>query len=129
MTIPEKSVIFSIEIREIFKGFLMEKEITVLSELLVNTEPPFVAIIGGAKISSKVGVILNLLPKIDRLLIGGGMAYTFLAGNKVNIGKSMYEKEFELAAKTILKKSKELEVVTCLPSDNLIAARVDINAN
>ena len=83
-------------------GFLMEKEITVLSKLLVNAESPFVAVIGGAKISSKVDVILNLLPKIDRLLIGGGMAYTFLAGNKVSIGESLYEKEFEITAKNLI---------------------------
>ena len=110
-------------------GFLMEKEITVLSKLLVNAESPFVAVIGGAKISSKVDVILNLLPKIDRLLIGGGMAYTFLAGNKVSIGESLYEKEFEITAKNLLKKSKELGVITSLPSDHLIADRVDLHAN
>ena len=110
-------------------GLLMKKEVSVLTELLLNAESPFVAIIGGAKISSKAAVILNLLPKIDRLLIGGGMAYTFLAGNKVNIGKSLYEKEFEKTVKNILYKSQELEVTTILPCDHLIADRVDVNSN
>ena len=91
-----------------FSGPMLNEEILALKTALENPQKPSLAIIGGAKVSSKISVLKNLVSKLDGIIIGGGMAYTFLAGNKVSIGESLYEKEFEITAKNLLKKSKEL---------------------
>jgi phosphoglycerate kinase len=100
-------------------GFLMEQEIKVLSNLLKHPKKPFYAIIGGAKVSSKVGVIQHLLPHIDALFIGGGMAYTFLKAQGIPIGNSPYE-ETESAA-LILQRAAEQNIPCHLPKDLIIA--------
>lgn len=102
-------------------GFLMEKEVNFLGSAITNPKRPFFAIIGGAKISSKIGVVLKLFEKVDALFIGGGMAYTFLKAQGVEIGASAFE-EKELANVTeLLKKSAQKKVKIFLPSDIIIA--------
>ena len=91
-----------------YAGFLMEKEITYLSKVTENPERPLVAIMGGAKVSDKILVIENLLEKVDTLLIGGGMAYTFLKSQGVKIGKSLSEDDKLDLAKSLLEKAKKL---------------------
>ena len=100
-------------------GFLMEKELTYLGEALTSPKRPFVALLGGAKVGDKIPVIENLLKKVDRLLIGGGMAYTFLKAQGKEIGKSLLDEENIDFAKRILKESfnKILLPVDCLVSD------------
>lgn len=90
-------------------GFLMEKEIEMLGNALANPQRPFVAILGGAKVSDKIGVITNLLEKVDSLLIGGAMAYTFLKAKGYKIGKSKCEDDKLDVAREIMKKAEEKE--------------------
>lgn len=105
-------------------GFLMEKEIEFLQNHFKNPQTPFVAIIGGAKVSSKLNILHKLLDRCDKLAVVGAMAYTFLAAKGINVARSLYEPDHIEAAKLILKKAKEmnkpfilpLDVVTC---DNL----------
>lgn len=85
-------------------GFLIEKEVAFFEPLLKNPEHPFVAIIGGAKVSTKIGVLENLIDKCDTLVIGGGMCYTFLKATGKSIGKSLFEEEFLKTATDLLKK-------------------------
>lgn len=106
-------------------GFLMEKEIQYLGEAVANPKRPFVAIIGGAKVSGKLEVLTALLEKVDAILIGGGMAYTFLKAQGHNIGKSLVEDELLGTASEILKKAAEKNVKFLLPTDNLIADKFD----
>lgn len=98
-------------------GFLMEKEITFLSGTLENAEKPFVAILGGAKVSDKIGVIENLISKVDTILIGGGMAFTFFKSMGYNIGNSICEDDKIEEAKSILEKAKNAGVKIVLPQD------------
>jgi phosphoglycerate kinase len=100
-------------------GLLLQKELDYLSPLLANPERPFVTILGGAKVSDKIGVIRNLLPKVDTLLIGGGMAYTFLQANGVGIGKSLVERDKVSLAKELLAQAADLGVSTRLPLDHI----------
>jgi phosphoglycerate kinase len=86
-------------------GFLMEKELAFLGKALENPERPFVAILGGAKISDKIGVISNLLTKVDAILIGGGMANTFLAAQGIDMGKSLVEAESLATARELMAKA------------------------
>ena len=109
-------------------GLLMEKELQYLGRALENPERPFVAILGGAKVSDKIGVIQNLLGKVDVLLIGGGMAYTFLKAQGHAVGKSLVEEEKLQLAKEILQQAKARKVKFLLPTDHVIAERVDANA-
>ena len=109
-------------------GLLMEKELQYLGRALENPERPFVAILGGAKVSDKIGVIQNLLGKGDVLLIGGGMAYTFLKAQGHAVGKSLVEEEKLPLAKDILQQAKARKVKFLLPTDHVIAERVDANA-
>ena len=102
-------------------GFLIEKELEFLGKALENPERPFVAILGGAKVSDKIGVIENLLEKVDTLIIGGGMAYTFLKAQGNNIGKSLCEEDKIDLAKIILEKAQEKGVKLILPIDNHVA--------
>ncbi|MFS8541224.1 MAG: phosphoglycerate kinase [Tissierellales bacterium] len=102
-------------------GFLVEKEITVMGEALENPERPFVAILGGAKVSDKIGVIENLLNKVDSILIGGGMSYTFLKAQGYEIGTSIVELEKLELANEIMKKANEKNVKLMLPVDVVVA--------
>ncbi|ABB15471.1 phosphoglycerate kinase [Carboxydothermus hydrogenoformans] len=106
-------------------GFLMEKEINFLSRALNNPERPFVAIIGGAKVSDKIGVIENLLGKVDVLLIGGGMANTFLKAMGYETGKSLVEEDKVNLAGELMNKAKEVGVKLLLPSDVVVAPRIE----
>ena len=110
-------------------GYLIQKEISIMGEALANPKRPFVAILGGAKVSDKIGVIKNLLDKVDTLIIGGGMAYTF---NKVlghKIGTSICEEDkLELAAE-LMKEAKEKGVKFLLPVDNVVGDAFDPNCN
>ena len=103
-------------------GFLIEKELEFLGSSLENPERPFVAILGGAKVSDKIGVIENLLDKVDTLLIGGGMAYTFYKAQGHNIGTSICEEDKLELANEILEKAKQKEVKLLLPIDNHISS-------
>jgi phosphoglycerate kinase len=100
-------------------GLLLHKELDYLSRLLSTSEKPFVTILGGAKVSDKIGVIRNLLPKVNTLLIGGGMAYTFLKAKGIEIGKSLVEADKESLAKELLAQAAEQGVSTLLPVDHL----------
>ncbi len=106
-------------------GYLMQKELKYLGEALDNPQRPFVAILGGAKISGKIDVIENLLSKVDALLIGGGMTYTFLKAKGINIGKSLLEADKVELAQDVLHKVEQQQVNFQLPVDHLIAADVN----
>ncbi|EKN67746.1 phosphoglycerate kinase [Schinkia azotoformans] len=102
-------------------GFLMEKELEVLGKALSNPERPFTAIIGGAKVKDKIGVIDNLLEKVDNLIIGGGLAYTFVKAQGYEIGKSLLEEERIELAKSFIEKAKEKGVKFLMPIDSVVA--------
>ena len=101
-------------------GFLIQKEITVMGKALADPKRPFVAILGGAKVSDKIGVITNLLDKVDTLIIGGGMAYTFMKALGYSIGSSICENDKVELAKDIMAKAKEKGVKFLIPVDNVI---------
>jgi len=103
-------------------GFLMEKEIKFLGNAVDNPKHPFVAILGGAKVSDKIGVIDHLLDKADKVIIGGGMTYTFYAAKGMKIGTSLVEKDKVALAKEILDKAGDKIV---LPSDSVVAEKFD----
>lgn len=107
-------------------GYLMQKEIKFLGNAVDNPERPFVAILGGAKVSDKIGVIDHLLDKADKIIIGGGMAYTFLAAKGMKVGKSLVEKDKLDVAKDIMDKAGDKLV---LPVDNVVADKFDNDAN
>ena len=103
-------------------GYLIEKEISVMGKALSDPERPFVAILGGAKVADKLKVIENLLTKVDTLIIGGGMAYTFIAAQGKNIGTSLYDAEKLEYCKDMLKKAEANGVKLLLPVDTVVAA-------
>lgn len=103
-------------------GFLLESEIQYLGQALANPDHPFVAILGGAKVSDKIAVIDNLLDKVDTLIIGGGMAYTFLRATGRPTGKSMVEEDRIELAKQLLEKAAAREVTVLLPQDHVVAS-------
>ena len=107
-------------------GYLMQKEIKFLGDAVDNPERPFVAILGGAKVSDKIGVIDHLLDKADKIIIGGGMAYTFYAAKGIKTGDSLVEKDKIDVAKQILDKAGDKIV---LPIDNVVADKFDNDAN
>jgi len=109
-------------------GFLLEKEIQYLGSAVGNPQKPFMVILGGAKVSDKIGVIDNLLPKCDCILIGGGMSYTFLKAQGKAIGNSKLEKDKIDLAKDILNKAKQMNKEIVLPIDHIAVATVDANA-
>lgn len=109
-------------------GFLMEKEISFLGKLLYNPEKPYAAIIGGAKVSTKIGVLEKLLEKVDVLIIGGGMSYTFLKAKGFEVGHSLMEIEKVSLAFELIKKADEREVKLLLPDDHLVADKVEETA-
>lgn len=104
-------------------GFLMEKELSVMGKALENPERPFVAILGGAKVKDKIGVIRNLLSKVDSLLIGGGMAYTFLKAKGYEIGKSLLDEEGLTLAQELMDLAESKGVKLLLPVDVVVAER------
>ena len=106
---------------EAVAGFLMEKEIKFLNGTLEHPEKPFIAVLGGAKVSDKIGVIENLLDKVDEVLIGGGMAYTFLKAKGYEIGGSLCEEDKIEEAKVIMKKAEDAGVKIVLPEDVVLA--------
>lgn len=102
-------------------GFLMKKEITSFNQAMENPERPLVAIIGGAKVSGKLEVLENIIQKVDALLIGGGMAFTFLKAQGIEVGNSLVERNLIETAKLVLKKATERGVRLLLPVDCIIA--------
>jgi phosphoglycerate kinase len=106
-------------------GLLMEKELRYLGQALSNPERPFVAILGGAKVHDKIGVIQNLLPKVEKLLIGGGMAFTFLKAQGYEIGKSLLDTaSLEFAAQMLQQAGDKI----ALPTDVVVAPALEPNA-
>jgi phosphoglycerate kinase len=109
-------------------GLLMQKELEYLGKATTNPEKPFVAIIGGAKVSDKIDVIRNLLTKVDALLIGGAMAYTFLKAQGKQVGKSLVEEDKLDLAKELLAEAQKKNVRLLLPYDHVIAEKIDASA-
>jgi phosphoglycerate kinase len=109
-------------------GLLIDKEIQYLGSALKNPSKPFMVILGGAKVSDKIGIIDNLLPKCDTILIGGGMAYTFLKAQGKPIGNSKLEKDKVDLAKSILNKAKSLKKYILLPVDHLVVDNISSDA-
>ncbi|MGD9926301.1 MAG: phosphoglycerate kinase [Sphaerochaeta sp.] len=105
-----------------YAGFLIEKEVTFMAPLLSNPEKPFVAIIGGSKVSSKISVLESLVRTCDTIVIGGGMAYTFLSVQGHTIGKSLVEEDYKDVASSFLAKAKEKGVQVILPVDHICGA-------
>ncbi|MDM8143221.1 phosphoglycerate kinase [Megamonas hypermegale] len=114
---------------EVVAGFLIEKEIQFIGTALSNPQRPFVAIIGGAKVSDKIGVISNLLEKADAVVIGGGMANTFLAAQGKNTGKSLVEEDKISLAKELLAKAEEKGVKVFLPAEVVVADKFAADAD
>lgn len=110
-------------------GYLMQKEIAFIGGTLEDPKRPFVAILGGAKVSDKIGVITNLLDKVDTLIVGGGMAYTFMKAKGYNIGTSICEDDKVELADSIMKKAAEKGVKFLIPVDNRIADKFAEDAN
>lgn len=109
-------------------GFLIKKELDIMGKALTAPERPFIAILGGAKVSDKIGVIENLLDKVDALLIGGGMAFTFYKAKGYEIGKSILEADKVELAGEILKKAEEKRVKLLLPVDIVVAPEFNNDA-
>jgi 3-phosphoglycerate kinase len=109
-------------------GFLMEKELEYLGKAVSNPVRPYVAVLGGAKISGKIDVIRNLMQKVDALLIGGGMMFTFYKAQGLEIGKSLVEADKIDLAKTILNEAKEKKIRLLLPVDTVVGDKFDNNA-
>ena len=110
-------------------GFLIEKELKFLGSVLENPQRPFVAILGGAKVSDKIGVIDSMLEKVDKLIIGGGMAYTFFKSMGYTVGNSICEEDKLDLAQDLIKKAQEKNVKLVLPIDNVIADEFSADAN
>ncbi len=109
-------------------GFLMEKELTYLTKAIANPDRPYVAVLGGAKVSDKIEVIANLLRVVDTLLIGGGMAYTFLKAKGIPVGKSLVEDDKLALARELLAQAEQRRVRALLPTDHVVAERAEANA-
>jgi phosphoglycerate kinase len=109
-------------------GLLMQKELEYLGKAMQHPEEPFVAILGGAKVSDKIGVIEHLLTKVDSLIIGGAMAYTFLKAQGAHVGKSRVEEDKLDLARQILNDAKTRNVKILLPLDHVVADRIELNA-
>ena len=110
-------------------GFLIQKEITVMGKALSDPKRPFVASLGGAKVSDKIGVINNLLDKVDTLIVGGGMAYTFAKAQGYSIGDSLCEDDKVELAREMLEKAKAKGVKLLLPVDNRVGDKFDANCS
>ena len=105
-------------------GFLIEKELKFLGEILSNPERPFVAILGGAKVSDKIGVIENLIDRVDRIIIGGAMAYTFLKGRGKSIGQSLCEDDFIDEGQKLLERAADVGCEVVLPVDHHVVRKL-----
>jgi phosphoglycerate kinase len=112
-------------VKEAAVGFLLEKELKFLGETLENPQRPFLAILGGSKVSDKINVIENLLNKADSIIIGGAMAYTFLKSQGVSIGESLVENDKLDLASELVKKAKERKIDFLLPVDHIITNKID----
>ncbi len=112
-------------LRPAFIGLLVQAEIDALTKLLDRPERPFVAIIGGAKVSDKIGVLENLLPRVDTLLIGGGMANTFLLAQGVEVGASLAEPDLVEVAGNLIAAARDQGVEIALPNDVVVATSID----
>ena len=110
-------------------GYLMEKEVNFLGNVIENPQRPFVSILGGSKVSSKIGVIENLLDKVDTLIIGGGMSFTFLKAKGLNVGKSLVEDDYIDYSVKMLEKAKKNGVKLLLPVDILAVKEFDKDAD
>ena len=115
-------------IPEAAAGLLMEKELRYLGEALTDPQRPFVAILGGAKVSDKIEVIDNLIPRVDRLLIGGAMAYTFFKAMGKPVGRSLVEDDKLDAARNIMTRASQRGLVLLLPSDHVVAEKIEAGA-
>jgi phosphoglycerate kinase len=109
-------------------GLLMQKELEYLGKALQAPEEPFIAILGGAKVGDKIGVIKNLINKVNALIIGGGMAYTFLKAQGQEVGKSMVEQDKLDLARQLMEEAKSHNVKLLLPTDHVAAEKIDVNA-
>jgi phosphoglycerate kinase len=109
-------------------GFLLEAEIKSVDRVLNSTDKPLTAIVGGAKVSSKITIIERLIEKVDNLIVGGGMAYTFVKAMGGNVGNSLVEDDYLTVAKDIIAKAKEKNVNLYVPTDTIIADKFDNNA-
>ena len=109
-------------------GLLMEKELEYLGLVLGEPDRPFIAIIGGAKVSDKIDVIVSMIKRVDRLLIGGAMAYTFFKALGMPVGKSLVEDDKQDAAREVIAAAKARGVVLQLPVDHVVAAKIDASA-
>jgi len=109
-------------------GFLLEKEIKYFEKVLTSPERPFIAILGGAKVSDKIGVIENLINKVDAIVIGGAMAYTFLLSRGIKVGNSLVEQDKVDLAKDLLKKAEDKNVNILLPIDHIVATKISEDA-
>jgi phosphoglycerate kinase len=110
-------------------GFLLERELQYLSSAVANPERPFVAVLGGAKISGKIDVLTNLMDKADAILVGGGMAYTFFVAQGQSVGNSLVEDSKVDLAREILAQAKQAGVDFLLPVDNVVADAFSADAN
>lgn len=111
--------------REKGAGILLQKELDYLGRILSASEKPFVALLGGAKVSDKIGVVKNLLPKVNVLLIGGGMAYTFLKAKGIPIGRSLVEEDRVPLAREIMSQAQDLGIPLHLPIDHIAAEETE----
>jgi 3-phosphoglycerate kinase len=111
-----------------YAGFLVEKELSIMGKALDDPKRPFVSVLGGAKVSDKIGVIENLIDKADTIIIGGGMAYTFLRSQGLEVGKSLLEEDKLDLAKQLMKKAADKGVKFLLPVDTAIADRFAADA-
>jgi 3-phosphoglycerate kinase len=109
-------------------GFLLQKEITYFDKILTSPENPFIAILGGAKVSDKIGVIENLLDKVNAIIIGGAMAYTFLLSRGISVGNSLVEQDKLDLAKELLKKAEQKNVNILLPIDHIVTQKIEPTA-
>src|SRR5580700_1564397 len=109
-------------------GLLMEKELEYLGGAMSHPEKPFIAILGGAKVSDKIAVIENLMSKVDTFLVGGAMAYTFLKAQGENVGKSRVEEDKLDLARQLLQEAQSHKLKFLLPVDHIVADRIDVNA-
>lgn len=109
-------------------GYLMQEELDILGKAVSNPDHPFVAILGGAKVSDKIGVINNLIEKVDTLIIGGAMAYTFIKAQGYEVGNSLLEEDKIELAKELLQKAKDKGVKLLLPVDNVVAKEFKADA-
>ena len=109
-------------------GLLMEDELRYLGEAVGNPARPYVAVLGGAKVSDKIEVIENLIPRVDRLLIGGAMAYTFLKAQGKPVGRSLVEDDKQDAARDILERAKARGLTLLLPVDHVVAPKLEAGA-